>query len=155
MFRDVFLMVCLVVAGCDNSTTVTNTNGDGTITVCTTSTALDASDGGNTDPPGVVVTCDDHLPCTVDIQCTPCSAVPEELRIKATCTNDAALDPFCFAAMDSMFGELVYTGCVHFIQDPTPAGTIDACFPVQFPDDPGSIVHPGVCNAFGICVENP
>lgn len=149
--RAVFLMVCLAMAGCEENTTVTNNNG--TVTVCSTASALDASDGGSgsADPPGVVATCDDHQPCTWDVQCTPCEAIPNELHIKATCENYADLSPACF---DTKTNALIYTGCTHFIYSTNP-GVIDDCFPVKFPDDPQSVAHSGVCNQFGICVENP
>ena len=129
-------------------------NGDGTLNVTITECTTTSTDPlYASDPPGVVATCDDHLPCTVDVQCTPCSAVPESIRfVKATCVPDEDLSPFCF---DSATGALLYTGCTHFIDDPTPLGTINACFPVKFPSDPDSEVHAGVCDAFGVCVENP
>lgn len=147
------LVALLALVGCDGHTvTVEGNSGSVDIDIdgCT-DTSEEPLYGGQL--PGVVNTCDDHLPCTVDIQCTPCSAVPESIRyVKATCTPDVELSPFCF---DAQTGALLYTGCTHFIQDPTPPGTINACFPVAYPDDPNSEVHPGVCNAIGICVENP
>ena len=50
--------------------------------------------------------------------------------------------------------ELIYTGCTHFIYWTKP-GVINDCFPVKFPNNPNSEAHAGVCNTFGICVENP
>lgn len=148
------VMVASYACGCTN-VDVDNTGGNVDID-CDSESAnpLLASDAGTdaaVDPPGVVATCDDHLPCTFDIQCTPCSQVPVEIRyIKATCTPDNDLSPFC---LDSATGEFLYTGCTHFAVDPTPIGTKNACFPVQWPKDPASVAHTGVCNAFGVCVE--
>ncbi len=141
--------MALSVGGCD---IVDIENGNGTVDY-NECTATAAAPLYGTDPPGVVATCDDHLPCTVDIQCTPCSAVPKEIQIKATCTADALLDPFCFAGDDIATRVLVYTGCTHFIQDPTPPGVINACFPVAYKFDANGNAFSGVCNAFGVCVE--
>jgi hypothetical protein len=146
-----------LVIGCE-STEVDNTGGTVTLTIyeceAASSEALEANDAGaDAEPSNVIATCDDQQPCTVDIQCTPCSAVPEAIRyIKATCTPDEELSPFCF---DMESGALLYSGCTHFIQDPTPVGVTDACFPVKFPADPDSEAHSGVCSAMGVCVENP
>jgi len=155
------LVVALMAMGCDQ-TDIENSSG-GTVTVDQCSnvsekpSALDVVDAGaDADPPGVVATCDDHLPCTVDIQCMPCSAVPESIRyIKATCTPDNELSSFCFDGFDVLARQLLHRGCVHIIQDPTPPGVKNACFPVEFPEDPESEVHSGACNAIGQCVENP
>lgn len=151
--RGLCLVALLALAGCDGHTiTVEGNTGPVDIDVdgCT-DTSAEPLYGGQL--PGVVDTCNDHKPCTVDIQCTPCSVVPEAIRyVKATCTPDDELSPFCF---DGETGALLYTGCTHFIQDPTPLGVIDACFPVAYPHDPSAEVHSGVCDVFGICVENP
>jgi hypothetical protein len=156
----ILLVAVLATVGCE-TTDVGTGDGDGNVTIIVQQCAEPSTQlpdagtggvGGASNATGVIDTCDDHLPCTVDVQCTPCSAVPEPIRfVKATCTPDNDLSPYC---LDSMTGQLVYTGCTHFIQDPTPPGTVNSCFPVQFPDDPDSEVHAGRCNEFGICVEN-
>ena len=151
-----FLAWCMGVVGCE-STDIDNVGGAVTIVyACPTSEMVDlvedATAGGPKDPDGVVQTCDDHLPCTWDIQCTPCSQVPEELRIKATCTWDNQIDPFC---LDSATGTYLYTGCVHFIDEPTPAGKTSVCFPVAHSLLPNGYAYSGVCNEWGVCVDNP
>jgi hypothetical protein len=146
------LVAALVGVGCE-STDIENGDGSVVVNECTNTSAEPLY---GTDPPGVVATCDDHLPCTLDIQCTPCSMVPEEIRfVKATCTPDAALSPLCFDSDDITTRKLLQIGCAHFVDDPTPPGVIDACFPVAYPADPSSEPHAGVCNAVGMCVENP
>lgn len=155
--RYMSLLLAVVTSSCDNTDIDA---GDGTVTVvineCTAESAVplnDASADGGKDPPGVVATCDDHLPCTVDVQCTPCSQVPEEIRyIKATCTPDSELSAFCFDGADPLMGGIIYTGCTHFIADPTPPGVKNACFPVAYASGEP---HAGVCNNYGVCVENP
>ncbi|APR87786.1 hypothetical protein A7982_13135 [Minicystis rosea] len=82
--------------------------------------------------------CDDCNPCTVDANCTPCSALPAEERDLRHCTMDEDLPPFCAG----------HTGCVH-LPLTTPAFQINACFPVA--NDPD--LHAGACQA-GVCVEN-
>jgi hypothetical protein len=148
--KTIALLFIVAMVGCEN---VEIENGDGSVVVneCTNTSAEPLY---GADPPGVVATCDDHKPCTVDIQCTPCSAVPEEIRfIKATCTPDAELSPFCFDGFDLPTRKPLYAGCTHIFDDPTPSGVIDACFPVAY--DLNSEPHAGVCNAVGVCVENP
>lgn len=146
--RVLCLAALVALAGCEYTDIE---NGDGSVVVnecvATSAEPLYAA------PNGVVDTCNDHKPCTVDIQCTPCSAVPESIRyVKATCTPDEDLSPFCF---DAQTGMLLYAGCTHFIQDATPPGVTNACFPVAYPSDPSSEAHSGVCDVFGLCVENP
>jgi hypothetical protein len=82
--------------------------------------------------------CDDHNPCTDDVNCTPCSALEPPDRNIHRCTADADLPALCAGR----------TGCVH---EPltTPAGQIDDCFPVAGAAD----LHAGVCRA-GRCAEN-
>jgi hypothetical protein len=82
--------------------------------------------------------CDDHDPCTDDVDCTPCSAVPEDKHDIYHCTADADLPPLCAGR----------TGCVH-VALTTPAGQVDSCFPVAGTAE----LHAGVCRA-GACVEN-
>jgi hypothetical protein len=156
------LLLTVGVSACTDVDVGDGTQGHVTVVVCPTTEPVDPSslfgnDGGladsGSDPPGVVATCDDHKPCTVDIQCTPCSQVPEEIRyVKATCTPDDKLSPFCFDGGDPVMGTLLYTGCTHFIADPTPPGVKNACFPVAYASGE---VHAGVCNSYGVCVENP
>ena len=151
MFRGVLVLVLgsvPVATGCDNIDIET---GGGSITVNDECSATSADPLYSADPPGVVATCDDHQPCTWDVQCTPCEVVPEALRIKETCENYAELSPACF---DTKTGELIYTGCTHFIYWTSP-GVKNDCFPVKFPADPSSEPHAGVCSTYGICVENP
>lgn len=140
-----FLAVAIAAMGC---TTIDIENGDGNVSMneCTAESSTPLYD---TDPPGVVATCDDHIHCTVDVQCTPCSMVPERIRyVKATCTPDGQLSPFCFVGDDVATRVLTYTGCTHFAAD---QGI--PCFPVQYQDDPDEEVHSGICNAIGICVD--
>lgn len=82
--------------------------------------------------------CDDHDPCTTDVDCTPCSAVPPGERDIYHCTADEDLPELCAGR----------AGCVH-VPLTTPAGQADSCFPVADAAD----AHPGVCRA-GRCVEN-
>jgi hypothetical protein len=82
--------------------------------------------------------CDDCDPCTIDANCTPCSALPVEQRSMRQCTPDEELPAFCAGR----------TGCAH-VAVTTPEGQRNACFPVK--GDPE--LHPGTCWK-GTCVEN-
>lgn len=154
-----FFLCCLVLlVGCE-STDVGTGDGDGNVTIiveqCKDAAKPEVDAGiADADLPGVIATCDDHNPCTTDIQCTPCSQVPEVIRfVKATCTPDIDLSPFCFDNFDVTTRRLLYVGCTHIADDATPDGVIDACFPVAIPNDPLAPPHTGVCNGLGLCVE--
>ena len=150
MKRFLLLVVVLLAGGCENID-IDIKNGDGSVTVNDECTTTSAAPLYAVDPPGVIATCDDDQPCTWDTQCTPCEALPPSLHVKATCVPFDQLSPACF---DMVTNELIYTGCTHFIYWTKP-GVINDCFPVKFPNNPNSEAHAGVCNMFGICVENP
>jgi hypothetical protein len=145
-------VVAVLVSGCE-STDIENDGGTVTFNKdeCASASEKAVAVDAGTDPPGVIATCDDHLPCTWDTQCTPCEALPSELHVKATCVNYCDLSPACF---DAVTHELIYTGCTHFIYWSSP-GVSNDCFPVKFPDDATSTPHSGICNTFGVCVEQP
>jgi hypothetical protein len=82
--------------------------------------------------------CDDHNPCTSDVNCTPCNSLPPEEHDIHHCTPDEELPSFC---RDQ-------TGCVH-VDLTTPPQQINSCFPVADASD----LHAGVCRE-GTCVEN-
>jgi hypothetical protein len=82
--------------------------------------------------------CDDENPCTVDVNCTPCSELPAWQHDIYHCTADEELPELCTG----------HAGCFHAPQT-TPAGQVDDCFPVAEAASP----HAGSCRV-GVCVEN-
>ncbi|MFO0617958.1 MAG: hypothetical protein U0414_35535 [Polyangiaceae bacterium] len=102
---------------------------------CVGPTCSEVNDCDGEDPDGF---CDDCNPCTIDVNCTPCSDLPPDQRSVHTCSEDADSRAICA-------GE---TGCVHASLT-TPASQINACFPVAGALTP----HAGACSE-GVCVEN-